>query len=257
MTRLAAVRAEATASAPNPPTAAELAARIQLPVRLPARYDGQPIRHLSNSSYTKFILCPEDWRRHYLLGHRTPPSGAMFLGGRVDDALSTYYTQILDHGRRLTLDQVKDAYRDHWHSELATEPSKLGVDWDEALDHTAAFELGLAALELTLAELVPKLGHPTAVQRKLDFALAPGLEWTIQCYLDLETLRRDEHGAEIPTIVDYKVKGSLIGQPTADRDPQASLYLAGRWLEGRPHTSSASRRSPSPANSESRSPPAS
>jgi hypothetical protein len=34
---------------------------------------------------------PEDWRRHYLLGQRTPPSGAMFLGGRVDDAISTYY----------------------------------------------------------------------------------------------------------------------------------------------------------------------
>ena len=70
---------------------------------------------------------PEDWRRHYLLGHRTPPTGAMFLGSRVDDALSTYYNQILDHRQQLTLDQVKDAYRDHWQRELASEHQKLGV----------------------------------------------------------------------------------------------------------------------------------
>ena len=41
-------------------------------------------------------------------------------------------------------------------------------------------------------------------------------------------------GEEIERIVDYKVKGSPISQPQADRDPQASLYLTGRWLEGRP-----------------------
>ena len=35
--------------------------------------------------------------------------------------------------------------------------------------------MGLQAIELTLAELVPKLGQPTAVQRKLEFALAPGI----------------------------------------------------------------------------------
>jgi hypothetical protein len=32
----------------------------------------------------------------------------------------------------------------------------------------------------------------------------------------------------------FKVKGSLIGQDRADSDPQAGVYLAGRWLEGYP-----------------------
>jgi hypothetical protein len=94
--------------------------------------------------------------------------------------------------------------------------------------------LGLKALDVTLAELFPKLGKPTAVQRKLEFALVPGLEWTIQCYLDLETLRPYEHGALHPAIVDYKVKGNPLTQPKADSDPQAGLYLAARWLEGAP-----------------------
>ena len=77
-------------------TGAELAARIQIPRRLPVRHDGQPLRHLSHSSYSKFLLCPDDWRRHYLLGQRTPPSAHMFLGARVDDALSTYHRQLLE-----------------------------------------------------------------------------------------------------------------------------------------------------------------
>ena len=36
-------------------------------------------------------------------------------------------------------------------------------------------------------------------------------------------------------MVDYKVKaGNAISEATADRDPQASLYLAGRWLGHQP-----------------------
>jgi hypothetical protein len=236
MTLLTGAPVDAAASAAGPPTAAELAARIEIPRRLPVRrYDGQLIRHMSNSSLTKFLLCPEDWRRHYVLGHRTPPSGAMFLGGRVDDAISTYYGRILEHHEQLTTEQVKDAYRDHWQRELAAEQDKLGIQWDPELGEADVFDMGLQAIELTLAELVPKLGQPTAVQRKLEFALAPGItEWTIQCYLDLETLRPDEHGELHPAIIDYKIKGSPLSQQKADHDPQAGLYLAGRWLEGAP-----------------------
>jgi len=117
----------APAPAARPPTGAELAARIHIPTRLPVRYDGQPLRHLSHSSYSKFLLCPDDWRRHYLKGERTPPSAAMFLGARVDDALTSYYRRRVEHGETLTLDQLQDAYRDHWTRELAAETAKRGV----------------------------------------------------------------------------------------------------------------------------------
>jgi hypothetical protein len=119
----------AAPAAPSPPapSGAELAARIHIPRRLPVRYDGQPLRHLSHSSYSKFLLCPDDWRRHYLKGERTPPSAAMFLGARVDDALTSYYRRRVEHGETLTLDQLQDAYRDHWTRELAAETAKRGV----------------------------------------------------------------------------------------------------------------------------------
>ena len=235
MTDLALAPADAHAPAEGAAAAAALASRIEIPRRLPPRSDdGEPIRHLSHSSYALWVTCKDAWRLRYLQQRREPTSGAMFLGSRVDDALTLYHRRILEHGNRLDLAQVIDAYRDLWRTTLEAEERERGVDWSDIHPH-AAFELGVQALELTFAQLVPRLGEPVAVQRRLEFTLAPGLtEWTVVCYLDLETRSRTLTGEPLDRVVDYKVKGSLIGQPTADRDPQASLYLAGRWLEGRP-----------------------
>ena len=229
----------ATAAITEPPpaaaeavSAAALAARIPVPVRLPVRYDGEPMRHLSHSAYSLWVMCREAYRRKYICGERDAPSGAMFLGSRVDDAVSLYYRHQLA-GERLDLDQVKDAYRELWQTKLEAEQEKLGVAWAD-IHPQAAFDMGLQALDLTFAQLVPQLGDPVAVQRQLEYTLVPGLEWTILCYLDLETRARDLTGNEIPKIVDYKVKSSTISQPQANRDLQAGLYLTGRWLQGDP-----------------------
>ena len=217
-----------------PATAAELAARIPVPTRLPERYDGEPLRHLSPSSYTLWVSCPEAWRRRYIKGEKPPPSGSMFLGSRVDDALSAYHRRILEHGDRLAVDQVLDVYREQWAAELEAEKDKLGVDWEEELTERSAFELGHQAVELAIAELIPHLGDPVDVQRRLEYAIAPDLEWTVLCYLDLETLKEGPSGEQTPVVVDFKVKNSPITKDKADADPQAGLYLAGRWLESYP-----------------------
>jgi hypothetical protein len=158
----------------------------------------------------------------------------MFLGSRVDDALSAYHRRILEHGDRLSLDQLLDLYREQWHAELDLECERQGIEWEEGLPERTAFDMGRQAIELAMAELVPNLGEPVDVQRRLEFTLAPGLEWTILCYLDLETLRDNGGGEPQPTVVDLKVKSTPIGQDKADSDPQAGTYLAGRWLEGYP-----------------------
>src|SRR4051794_3412231 len=223
------------APAPTPPTApaAELAGRITVPRALPVRLDGEPLRHLSPSSYSRFLLCPEDWRRHYLLGERTPTSGAMFLGARVDDVLSVYYRLRLERRQTITLEQMRDAFRDLWFEQLEREEAERGVRWAPELDEQTAFAIGLDAIAITHAELVPALGEPVAVQRTLEFALAPGLEWTVTGVLDLETLR-ERDGQTVPAVIDYKVKSTPLNQDKADRDAQAGLYLAGRWLAGDP-----------------------
>jgi len=138
-----------TALAGSAATAAQLAARIEIPRRLPPRYDGQPLQHLSHSSYTRFVLCPESWRRYYVCGERSAPTGSMFLGRLVDDAITLYYRRILEHGDRLSLDQVKDAFRDTWHSEAEAEAQQLGIAWEADLGAERAFGIGLDAIELS------------------------------------------------------------------------------------------------------------
>jgi hypothetical protein len=213
--------------------AAGLAARIQVPHRLPPRYDGQPLQHLSHSSYGRFALCPEDWRRRYVLGEKTAPTAAMFLGRQVDDAITLYYRHILDHGERLTVDQLKDAFWEGWKAAAEAEREQLGIAWETHLGEDRAFKLGLDAVELTFSQLIPHLGEPVAVQRKVEYTLAAGLEWSVLCYLDLET-RRPDAGELLPAVVDYKVKTTPLSQHKADHDFQPAVYLAGRWLEGDP-----------------------
>src|SRR5947209_5209709 len=147
-------------AADTPATAADLAARIPVPRRLPERHDVERLRHLSPSSYSLWVSCPEAWRRRYIKGEKPPPSGSMFLGSRVDDALSAYHRWILEHGDRLALDQVLDVYREVWHAELELEREEQGVEWEEELSERSAFELGRQAIELAMAELVPYLGDP-------------------------------------------------------------------------------------------------
>jgi len=147
----------------------------------------------------------------------------MFLGSRVDDALSAYHRRILEHGDRFAVDQVLDLYREQWITELEAEQDKQGVDWEEELSEPAAVELGRQAIELAMTELIPHLGDPVDVQRRLEFMIAPDLEWTILCYLDLETLKQQEDAEPAPAVVDFKVKNSLITRDQADSDPQAGL----------------------------------
>src|SRR5437764_6651006 len=203
-----------------PTSAADLAARIPVPRRLPERYDGEPLRHLSPSSYGLWVSCPEAWRRRYIKGEKPPPSGSMFLGSRVDDALSAYHRRILEHGDRLALDQVLDLYRDQWNTELEAEQDNHGIAWEEDLAESLAFDVGRQALELAMVELVPHLGDPVDVQRRLEYSIAPDLEWTVLGYLDLETLKERHGGEPAPTVVDFKIKNSLITKPQADSDPQ-------------------------------------
>ncbi|MBV9798637.1 MAG: hypothetical protein JO039_11385 [Solirubrobacterales bacterium] len=75
-------------------------------------------------------MCREAWRRRFICGEREAPSGAMFLGSRVDDAVSLYYRWRLA-GVHLDLEQVTDAYRELWQREIEAEQENLGIDWSD------------------------------------------------------------------------------------------------------------------------------
>jgi hypothetical protein len=277
---------------PVVPTADEIARRIDVPVRLPHNIHDDPIRNLSHSSVMRFVTCPEDWRRHYILRQRGAPTGAMFLGNRVDDAFTLYYQHQLA-GETLDQEQLVDAFHDNWTARLATE--EHGVQWDTDLTAARALAMGTAAVRQSYTELIPRIGRAVSVQRKFELRLTPQVEWTIVGYVDLDTIREQtawvfaspedpgeivvqDTGEQIPEIevpaywvpthlrpktkrgkpqeetlpcpvtvftdrreireisgiVDYKVKNQTTSAHKADRDLQATLYLAERWLHGTP-----------------------
>jgi hypothetical protein len=214
--------------------AAELAARILIPTRLPVRYDGQRLRHLSNAALSKLASCPEQFRRRYILGIKTPTAAIVFLGRRVDDTLTAYCRHLLGTGERLELGELKDRYEKSWHEAVEQEQADSGLDFAE-LDEPTARALGLEAIDAAHRRLLPHLAQPVGVQRRIEFKLAAALEWSIVGYPDVETQRVGPGWDQpVATILDWKVKGDPIRQEKADRDTQPGVYLAGRWLAGDP-----------------------
>lgn len=223
-----------TREQPAAMTAAELASRIEIPTRLPPRHDGTPLHHLSQSSIGLFYRCPEAFRRRYICGEKGQSTSFMFLGSVVDRTLSHYYQTQLESGELLAPADLQEFYRTAWKELVEHEEDDRGIDWAQ-LHPQVTHDVGLEGIGVALEQLVPQLGRPVAVQRTLEFALTPDCEWTVQAILDLET-EVEQPGDERPSplVVDYKFKGSALGQERANSDLQASLYLTGRWVEGRP-----------------------
>jgi hypothetical protein len=191
---LTAPQRAAPAGSPDPVpavSALDLARRIEIPQRLPVTYKGEPLRCLSDSSISRYLTCPDDWRRHYLLGERAAPSGSMFLGSRLDEVQTIYYKAMLSGGGPPDREQLRDCFRDAWKRALKDERADRGsVRWDEGTDQRWTFNVGLDAIDVFLKRIAGKLGKPLAVQRQFEFRLAPGIQWTVTGRVDLDTARR-------------------------------------------------------------------
>ena len=178
----------ALAGSAAPPTAAQLAARIEIPRRLPPRYDGQPLQHLSHSSVTRFWLCPESFRRYYVCGERHAPTGAMFLGRCVDDAITLYYRRILEHGERLVARPGQGRVLG-WLEGRRPRPSasSSGSPGRKTCARTARSSSGSTRSTCRSASSSRGSASRSPRSASSSTSLAPGLEWSVQCYLDLET----------------------------------------------------------------------
>ncbi len=87
----------------------------------------------------------------------------------------------------------------------------------------------------TFEQLVPKLGMPVAVQRRIAFKLAAGLEWTIEGYLDLETQWPDPGGELVSEVWNTRSRAatrSASSAPTATRRQACTSPAAGSSAQG-------------------------
>jgi hypothetical protein len=202
-----------------------LPANLHVPTELPPNHRGEPLRRLSYSAVNRFQRCPEDFRRSYILGEWGPKSGAMFIGSRVDDTLTSFYRHQLD-GTPLDLAATVDLYDAIWRTELERERARSGpVRWEAGLGENAAHALGLQALKLSLQEIVPRLGRPVAVQRRFSMKIDPQLDWSIVGIVDLDTIRRQtvymtRDGREYPQLRDHGSQEPTIAVPYMQAPPE-------------------------------------
>ena len=158
----------------------------------------------------------------------------MFLGRQVDDAITLYYRHILDHGERLSVDQLKDAFWDGWKAAAEAEREQLGIAWESRPARGQRIQArprrGRAHLQPT-GPAPRRAGRRPAEGRVHARARARVERPVLPRPRDPPARRR---GELLPAVVDYKVKTTPLTQYKADHDFQPAVYLAGRWLEGDP-----------------------
>jgi hypothetical protein len=200
------------------PSAPPRTLRLHVPVTLPPNHRGEPLRKLSYTAVDRFRGCPDDYRRCYLLGEWGPKTGDMFVGSRVDDAISGYFRAQLS-GSTLDLDAVMDLYNELWKRELAYETARNGpVRFSTRRNEEQTHALGLQAVRYAMAKLVPHLGRPIAVQRRFEFKLAPALQWSVVGTADLDTIREQtvyliDDGTQHPEIREHGRPEPMISLP--------------------------------------------
>jgi RecB family exonuclease len=179
-----------------------------------------PVSSLSKSSIELFERCPEAWKRKYIDEVREPGSGAMSAGKAAGAALAAYFNEKRD-SREPSADEVVERFD----AELALELKSAVLKEKE--DRKRLTEGGREAVRIYIETIAGPIAA-VATERELRLQF-PGAEWSVVGYIDLET--------EADEVIDYKLKkpgGRHVSEAEAETDIQATLYLLGRALEGRP-----------------------
>jgi hypothetical protein len=196
--------------------------RLAVPRLLPVRKrDGRPLTQLSASSLQLAWRCPQKWMRRYIEGETEPKGSALVCGSVVGQSLAAYFKGQLG-GVPISAADADDLLVIAFGEQTLDPLVDFGAD-----DPPALRDQCRAALRAYLDgdEAIAPHVRPLAVERKVELRF-PGAEWSVVGYLDLE--------CEVAGVIDYKVSEKHMAQAKADRDPQATLYLLARALEGRP-----------------------
>jgi hypothetical protein len=183
------------------------------------QHDGNPITHLSKSSFETFTACPEQFRRRYILGERSPTTPRMVLGNIVDHALTWLALQRIDGQNPEQGDLRRHYLREAIHKALARE--KHGIAWRDGERLEDLRTLGWRALVAYQRDLAPLLGRAITAQRKLEFRLTPTATWAVQGHLDLEVITREVIAVSVHN-----------GTPIRyDRSPEpVAVAVEGHWI---------------------------
>ena len=152
------------------------------------RKDGELIDHLSPSSLSRFMSCPESWRLHYLIGEPEPQNIYAAWGICHHEALAENYLWKIETGYDLPEINVVTIFTDQL-KELVTDNPDL--DWRKETPERVA-KVGVSLIRCYMRSVSP-LVRPLHVEKEHN--LSEGFPVPIRMILDLETSE---------DIIDYK-----------------------------------------------------
>lgn len=175
------------------------------------------IQHLSYSSISTYLLCPESWRRRYILHEQAPTATALVFGSAVHSAIERYLR---------ASKPLEEQWRESWSEQLSQESN---VAWGEETAESLATDgerlLTSQIVRTFLGEIKANfdLARERCVERKVELHV-PGVPVPIIGYIDVIT----KDG--VPG--DFKTAARMWAPNKAAEEMQPLVYLAALNQEG-------------------------
>ncbi len=175
---------------------------------------------LSPSSITRFLACPEQWRRSYLAGEPFKASGAMLIGSADSEAAAYNFRLKAVTHEDAPLDEVQDAARD----EFKTRLDQDDVEWSDKegeKNPSTALDTAIRVVTFNHAAEYPLVVAPTRVEEPVEFQVAGAP--LVRAYVDVatpgvvvsrKTAGRAPSGPTRPWMVQSAIESAALGVPT-------------------------------------------
>lgn len=166
--------------------------------------------HLSYTSVTMHMRCPESSRRRYVLGEKERPGAALILGGADHQAHEVNYRQKIDTHEDMPTREIQEVFADTYDRKIQQAGGMAEIAWGKDKPGELK-DLGVK-LVTTYHETISRLVQPVQVEREITH-FVPGVPVPIVGFVDVETER------------------SLIERKTAakaERKPKPEWLIQGR-----------------------------
>lgn len=177
-----------------------------------------PIQYLSYSSISMYQLCPESWRRRYILHEQTPASLPLVFGSAVHSTIEAY----LKRGGDLS-----ELWQEHYAGQLQFEA--LDVDFGTETPESVAADGERILTARNVARFLAAIrgnydpDGGSTMERRVELRV-PGVPVPVIGYVDIIT--RDG----VPG--DFKTAAKMWARDRAENEMQPLVYLAALEQEG-------------------------
>lgn len=167
-----------------------------------------PVEHFSASSLAKAIMCPELWRRRYILREREGMFSGRFMGMVDHETHADNFRQKVETGQDLDVAWMRGKYEARWNLLLQKEEPNWNDD-----DPAVLQERGMLAMEAYHTAVSPFV-LPMEVEERFEEML-PGVPRPMVGYIDVK---------ETSQIIERKTSNRKVSSLKPDWRFQGRIY---------------------------------